>query len=186
MKNPGTHLGHKEQARQRAEQRTRSHQTPANGGPNAPSDMTTCDKCGAVYSRKTWRRSAARSLRAMTAGAAWGRCPACRRLRPETAVGTVVLTGASVSRLEPELRRRIAHVAERAAFTQPERKLIGLRRLPDGLEALTTSQELAHRIAREVEKAFGGRTTYSWSDRDGHLLARWDADEPGPGGAPRT
>ena len=37
---------------------------------------------------------------------------------------------------------------------------------------LTTSQKLAYRIAREVEKAFGGRAHFSWSDDDGSLLAR--------------
>ena len=31
------------------------------------------------------------------------------------------------------------------------------------LEVLTTSQKLAHRIATELRKAFGGRTTYAWS-----------------------
>ena len=34
------------------------------------------------------------------------------------------------------------------------------------------SAKLAHRIAREVEKAFAGDTSYSWSD-DGSLLAVW-------------
>ncbi len=64
---------------------------------------------------------------------------------------------------------------ERAAFTQPQRRLLDVRRVAGGLEVLTTSQKLAHRIAHEVEKAFGGRVSYAWSDRDGRLLARWEA-----------
>lgn len=186
MKNPGTHMGHKEQARERAERRTRSHQTPVATSREAFQELTGCDKCGVVYAHKTWRRSAGRSLRALEAGGTWGRCPACRERQSEAAAGTVLMRSASLDHLEAALRRRIAHVAERAAFTQPERRLVELRRLPDALQALTTSQELAHRIAREVEKAFGGRTTYSWSDGDGHLLARWDADEAATGGGPRT
>ena len=84
-----------------------------------------------------------------------------------------------------QTRRRIANVCKRAGFTQPERRLIGIQQVPDGLEILTTSQELAHRIAREVEKAFGGRARYAWSDGDGHLLARWEAPpEPAPLPAP--
>ena len=39
-------------------------------------------------------------------------------------------------------------------------------------EVLTTSQKLAHRIAREVAKAFGGKPRFSWDDEDGSLLAR--------------
>jgi len=42
----------------------------------------------------------------------------------------------------------------------------------DTLEVLTTSQKLAHRIAREVAKAFRGKAGYSWSDDDGTPLAR--------------
>jgi hypothetical protein len=38
---------------------------------------------------------------------------------------------------------------------------------------LTTSQKLAHRTARELRKAFGGRTTYTWAD-DGLLTATWE------------
>jgi hypothetical protein len=42
------------------------------------------------------------------------------------------------------------------------------------LEVLTTSQKLAHRIATELRKAFGGRTTFEWSHDDGSLLALWE------------
>ena len=47
--------------------------------------------------------------------------------------------------------------------------------LDNGLDVLTTSQKLAHRLAHELKKAFGGRITYTWSD-DGTLLAEWDRD----------
>lgn len=180
MKSPGTHVGRKDRARQTAERRTRSHQTPVSRVAPAPDEPTLCDGCGAVFARKVWRRSSARTIKALEEGAAWGRCPGCR-LPAAEAVGTVLLLGPSVHTGEDELRRRIANVCERARFTQPERRLIGIRHVPDGLEILTTSQELAHRIAREIEKAFGGRARYSWSDGSGHLLARWEApSEPAP------
>jgi len=46
---------------------------------------------------------------------------------------------------------------------------------PDGgdVEVLATSQKLAHRIAHELVKAFGGRASYSWSEDDGCLFATW-------------
>ena len=47
-------------------------------------------------------------------------------------------------------------------------------RAPSRLEILTTSQKLAHRIARELEKAFGGLAHYTWTDREGILDAKWD------------
>jgi hypothetical protein len=44
------------------------------------------------------------------------------------------------------------------------------------IEVLTTSEKLAHRIARELEKAFRGAAAYHWSDGDGRLLAIWHRD----------
>lgn len=70
------------------------------------------------------------------------------------------------------IRGRIQNVAARAARTQPERKLISTELSGDTLEVLTTSQKLAHRIAHELRKAFGGKATYSWAD-DGTLSAVW-------------
>ena len=177
MKDPGTLRGHKESARERATRRTRSHQTPVRPEAEGPAELTLCDGCGVVFSHKTWRRSAARTSLALERGGPWGRCPACVRQVKEPA-GTVLLTGDLVESIEQELRRRIQNVCERARFTQPERRLLAVERDSSGLKVTTTSQELAHRIGREIEKAFGGRTSYTWSDADGHLLALWKGPSP--------
>jgi prepilin-type processing-associated H-X9-DG protein len=44
------------------------------------------------------------------------------------------------------------------------------------LEVLTTSQKLAHRIAHELAKAFGGRANYQWADGEAGLLATWQSE----------
>ena len=177
MKDPGTLRGHKEMARERATRRTRSHQTPVRPDGEGPAELTLCDGCGAVFSHKTWRRSAARTSLALEEGGRWARCPACVRQVKEPG-GTLVLTGDLAEPREREIRRRIRNVCERARFTQPERRLLAVERSPAGLKVTTTSQELAHRIGREIEKAFGGRTSYSWSDADGRLWALWRDPSP--------
>ena len=55
------------------------------------------------------------------------------------------------------------------------------------LEILTTSQKLAHRIARELVKLYGRDAVYSWSDRAGALDVVWRQEPPrrAPGRAPR-
>ena len=63
--------------------------------------------------------------------------------------------------------------AARAAFTQPERRIVSIDRESNGIAVLTTSQKLAHRIARELEKAFGGSAKYRWEPSDGSLRAEW-------------
>jgi 16S rRNA U516 pseudouridylate synthase RsuA-like enzyme len=51
--------------------------------------------------------------------------------------------------------------------------VVSLEADAEGLEVLTTSQKLAHRIVHELRKVFRGRATYAWSDRDGSLYATW-------------
>jgi hypothetical protein len=92
--------------------------------------------------------------------------------------GRVVLRGAYLSAHEQEIRRRIDNVVEAARRRQPERRLMAMRRTGDELELLTTSQKLAHRIVHELKKAFKGRASYRWSDRDRRLFAVWERDEP--------
>jgi hypothetical protein len=103
-------------------------------------------------------------------------CPACQQVRRGQAYGRVILRGTYVRQNEDAIRRRIQNVAERAAFTQPERKIISTDWSGSTLEVFTTSEKLAHRIGRELQKAFGGRASYAWSDRDGSLLVTWERD----------
>jgi hypothetical protein len=156
---------------------TRTDHRPAAVGKDRPvRDRTVCRACGAVYVRKTWRSSPRRFAQATRDGARQGSCPACRIGRHGRAFGVVRLEGPDLAAVEVELRRRIAHVAERATFTQPERRVLDIVARGDALEVLTTSQELAHRIAHELAKAFRGSVTYRWSDADGRLLATWRRD----------
>jgi hypothetical protein len=113
----------------------------------------------------------------MVQGALPGVCPACRQVVNGQAFGRVILEGSYVELHAAELLRRIDNVAMRAAFTQPERRLIGIDTRGSTVEVLTTSQKLAHRIARELEKAFRGSVSYHWSDGDGRLLAVWHRDQ---------
>ena len=108
------------------------------------------------------------------ARAAWDVCPACRQEAGGRFFGRVIVEGGLDSAMLLEVERRIRSVAARAGFTQPERRVIDVRTGVGVLEVQTTSQKLAHRLARELEKAFGGRTRYAWSDRDGGLEATWE------------
>ncbi|HEX7128180.1 MAG TPA: hypothetical protein VF406_20690 [Thermodesulfobacteriota bacterium] len=139
-------------------------------------EPTVCRRCGAVFARQTWRASRTLSHAAL-ARATWTTCPACRQVGEGIAYGRVVIRGAYAAEHEREIRRRIRNVAERAQFTQPERRVVSADRQGAAvLEVLTTSQKLAHRIVHELKKAFRGRARYAWSDRDGSLTATWERD----------
>jgi hypothetical protein len=138
-----------------------------------PHDPSICDRCGAVYHERTWRRGGA--LRAAVLDRAqWTRCPACEQLADQDEYyGRVIVRGPYAAAHLAEIRGRIANVERRAEFTQPERRVLSAEWDGKMLEILTTSQKLAHRVARELEKAFGGRAKFRWSDTDGTMTATW-------------
>jgi NMD protein affecting ribosome stability and mRNA decay len=144
---------------------------PSEGGRGRLREPAACERCGAVFSRRVWRRTDQVSYDVL-ARAQWVVCPSCRQVEAQVYLGRVVLRGAGVVRDEALLRRRIENVAARAGATQPERRIVSVERQGEVLEVLTTSQKLAHRIVHEVTKLLGGRTTYRWSD-DRTLLATW-------------
>jgi NMD protein affecting ribosome stability and mRNA decay len=134
-------------------------------------EPSACERCGAIFSRRVWRQGR-KVTHAFLDRARWTTCPACTQTRGATGCGRVVIRGPYAREHEAAIRRRIDNIGARAAYTQPERRLSSIERTQDTLEVLTTSQKLAHRIARELKKAFGGRASYAWSD-DGTLFATW-------------
>lgn len=135
-------------------------------------DPSICDACGSIYTARTWRQ-ARRLPRETLARAAYVKCPACEQTAGGEYFGRVLIRGPFVAGNLDAIRARIANVERRARFTQPQRRAISQEWDGETLELLTTSQKLAHRVARELEKAFGGRARYAWSDQDGSLLTTW-------------
>lgn len=139
-------------------------------------DPTLCERCGAVYSLKTWR-TGQRAAQADPVGAHWTVCPACEQLASGEFFGRVIVRGAYAEANAGAIQDRIRGVAARAGFTQPMRRIVSTERRGDCLEVLTTSQKLAHRIAHALKRGFAGEVTYAWSDRDGELYATWQRED---------
>ncbi|HUY26521.1 MAG TPA: hypothetical protein VMV27_03790 [Candidatus Binataceae bacterium] len=138
-------------------------------------DPSICGKCGSVYTSKTWRERRRLTPELMNR-ATWSTCPACEQVGKGQYFGRVLLSGQYLLSHLDAIRARITNVERRARFTQPERRVVAKDFDGDTLEVLTSSQKLAHRIAHEIEKAFGGRVSYSWADSDGTLRATWYRD----------
>ncbi len=147
----------------------RSDKSPPVAQKQTFSDPAICDRCGAVYTGKSWRRGP-RLAREVIDKAPWVTCPGCAQAAAGEYHGRVLIAVGDSANVEA-VSARIANVERRAQFTQPERRIVSTNWDGKTLEVLTTSQKLAHRVAREVEKAFGGRAHFSWSDDDGSLLA---------------
>lgn len=146
---------------------------PVTAKAGTPPEPSVCERCGAVFSRRTWR-SDRKVTDALLGRAKWTVCPSCKQVASGEYFGRVVLRGAFVGPNEAVIRQRIDNVAARAGFTQPQRRLVSVSRAGDEIEVLTTSQKLAHRVVRELVKAFRGKASYAWSDSDGALFATWE------------
>ena len=139
-------------------------------------EPTLCERCGSAFVRKTWRRQDEKPR--VLGSVKWAVCPACRQVQGQVYNGRVEISGTFAPANVDAIRRRVENVARRAAYTQPERKLVAADWTAEPIEILTTSQKLAHRIAHELRKAFGGVAHYGWKD-DGLLRATWHRDLPG-------
>jgi len=148
---------------------SRSDKSPPVAQKQKFNDPSICDRCGAVYSGKSWRRGP-RLAREVIDKAPWVTCPGCAQAAAGEYHGRVLIAVGDSVHVEA-VSARISNVEQRAQFTQPERRIVSTNWDGKTLEVLTTSQKLAHRFAREIEKAFGGRAHFSWSDDDGSLLA---------------
>ncbi len=151
----------------------RDEKKPARTGtPRRPLEPTICERCGAVFARQTWRRDRP-VTHALLERVQWAVCPACTQAGSAEYFGRVLIRGPYALAHQEDIRARIDNVAQRAEFTQPERRLVSVERTGEEIEVLTTSQKLAHRIVHELKKAFRGRARYNWSDEDGSLFAVW-------------
>jgi len=135
-------------------------------------EPSVCERCGAIYERKTWRANR-RPAGALLDTANWTVCPGCAQAAQDVYFGRVLISGRGAMQRREAIERRIANVTRLAAARQPERKLVSQEWEGENLEVLTTSQKLAHRIAKELVKTFGGKAVYKWSDDDGSLFAAW-------------
>jgi NMD protein affecting ribosome stability and mRNA decay len=138
-------------------------------------EPTICERCGASFSRRAWR-SDRTMTQALLSRARWTICPACKQVESQEYFGRVLLRGAYLEANEDAIRQRIENVTEQGRKMQPQRRLVSIDRDAEGLEVLTTSQKLAHRIVAELKKTFRGRASYFWAD-DGSLYATWQRDD---------
>jgi hypothetical protein len=88
---------------------------------------TVCERCGALFSRRTWRRDRKLADRTL-AVATWAVCPACEQVAGGEYFGRVLARGSYVESNAAAIRQRIENVAARAEFTQPQHRVVSISR----------------------------------------------------------
>ncbi|HSE26539.1 MAG TPA: BCAM0308 family protein [Pyrinomonadaceae bacterium] len=141
----------------------------------AASEPAVCESCGAVYAKRRWTAANSASenknkhqrLTTMV-------CPACVQQRTGEPRGFVYLDGNFFVVHHEEIEQLLRNEAERAAEDNPLARIMKWNRGEDHkLTVTTTTEHLAQRLGRALEKAFGGATNYDFSHENKLARVTW-------------
>jgi hypothetical protein len=147
------------------------------------SEPAVCEACGAVYADRRWTsRKPAAAARADNKHrhfrpAQMVICPACQQVRHGVPNGYVYLDGAFLALHREEIERLLRNEAERTSEDNPLARVMEWSR-GDGhqLTLATTTEHLAQRLGRALEKAFSGEVRYDFSHENKLARVYWRRD----------
>lgn len=152
-----------------------SHRTP-----RSPLEPAKCKICGALYTKRRWvsantvqdvnEQLQLREYKTVI-------CPACEQMKNKTAAGFLYLEGAFLNDHREEIERLLKNEAERAAGDNPLARIMSLETNEKGqLIIKTTTEHLAARLGKAVEKAFCGNVRYDFSHENKLSRVYWKRD----------
>jgi NMD protein affecting ribosome stability and mRNA decay len=162
---------------------TFTHRVDHDGGrhrpPRAPSEPVLCASCGAVYTRRHWSRSGAARARVREAGRpiAVRICPACQRRATGVPHGFLHVDGEFVAQHRDEILHLLHNEVSRAAEDNPLGQVLDWG--DDGTGGLlvtVTTEHLAIRLGRALEKAFDGKVLFGFSHENKLAHVWWHRD----------
>ena len=156
------------------------HEAGRHRTPRALAEPATCTRCGAIYCERRWR--SATIARESGKPKPWRPanyvlCPACKQQQEGLPSGFVYLDGAFLAAHREEVERLLRNETERAAANNPLARIMSL--LPDKkgrLTVTTTTEHLAERLGRALERAFDGEVRFDFSHENKLARVYWHRD----------
>ncbi len=146
-------------------------------------DVAICKKCDAVYFHKSWHHKLEDYKQLSEEKAVnFLLCPACKMLEDNKFEGQVIIENVP-EEYKDDVSANIKNTGERAYKRDPMDRVSSIKYSPYGgspsgrqvssdkskynIEVLTTENQLARNIARQIEKAFKGtKTDVRWSKEE--------------------
>ena len=163
---------------------TFTHRVDHDGGrhrpPRAPKEPMVCASCGAAYVKRRW--SLDLNARILAAGRAGHPisvriCPACRQRKTGLPHGFVHVDGGFVPVHRDELERLLRNEATHAVEDNPLGQVLDWGNDGrGGLLVTTTTEHLAIRLGRALEKAYDGRLLFGFSHENKLAHVWWHRD----------
>jgi len=130
-------------------------------------DIVICEDCSAVYYYKSWHHSLGKYKHLSEDKAVqFALCPACQMIRDNKFEGQVVFENVPKAHRK-EIINNIKNTGERAYKRDPMDRIIKITEGGDTIEVLTTENQLARNIARQIERAYKNfKTDINWSGEE--------------------
>ena len=144
-------------------------------------DLAVCSTCQAVWHKGKWsldpaiRREVERWQKPTPA-----MCPACRSARAGVPAGILYLTGSFLEKNRAEILNLVRNAERVAATKNPLERILRMAEDQQGqLIIETTSEKLARRLGRAINKACGGTLRIRFSHENRLVRLYWRRDAAG-------
>ncbi len=142
-------------------------------------DPTVCSTCGLVYHNKTWKKDDVLKKSILEKGEVnFKDCPACRKIKDNFPLGVVDLTGFYLrdESHRTEIINLIKHESEKEENSNPLARIIEINSNNSEITIKTTTEGLASRLGKAVQKAHKGELDFKFSDGQKFLRIVWRRD----------
>lgn len=136
-------------------------------------DIILCKKCGAVYYYKSWHhRLEDYQKLSEDKRIKFALCPACQMIKDKMYEGQVILKNVPPDKKE-EILNLVKNVGERAFKRDPLDRIIEIKDKNEEVEILTTENQLAASIGKQIKRAFKGNLEIKWSHQESVTRVIW-------------
>lgn len=142
-----------------------------------PQEKAVCKVCGAMWHSKRWALRDAAAMLASNDKSLQTLCPACRKVRDKFPQGYVTIQGTFAVAHKDEILNLLRNKETRALHINALERIMDIKEGADSIEVSTTTEKLAQRIGRMLNKAYCGDVEYKWSSDDKLARVVWTRNQ---------
>lgn len=142
-------------------------------------DPNICPDCKAIYHNKRWQfdNDLKHDIK-LEGGFGKKKCPACRKIEDNYPMGIVFLSGDFIDDHRDDILNTVKSEEERAMEKNPLERIIEIEKQDTNKYRIkTTTDTLAHRIGKILNKSYKGNIEYKFSDEQKILRVLWSREE---------
>jgi len=141
----------------------RSEKYPAN---------TRCPRCDLHFEDGVWKHADSNRRTEWR----YKLCPACTQIRNGITGGIVHFSGAFADIHRQELLNRIRNVVKETQEDRPLERIIEVKEDKDGILVSATTEHLAVKIGKHIQRDFGGTLHLKYAPEDKFAFVQWHRD----------